>query len=82
MDFKLIFFGLLFAAFVISMASIGLKFHGKIPDDKKAELGNNKTYLVVILVLGCLLALGMLYMGTRSAQKAGIIKFPPRPTKF
>ena len=74
--------GLLLASVAIAMASIGLKFHGKIPDDKKSELGNNKTFLIVILVAACMLALGMMYMGFKSAKKAGLVPNVKMPSRF
>lgn len=74
--------GLLLASVSIAMASIGLKFHGKIPDDKKDELGNNKTFLIVILVISCVLALGMMYMGFKTAKQAGLVPNIKMPARF
>ena len=74
--------GLVLASVSIAMASIGLKFHGKIPDDKKDELGNNKTFLIVILVISCLTAAGIMFMGFKSAKEAGLVPNIRMPNRF
>lgn len=82
MRFGVILAGLLLASVAIAMASIGLKFHGKIPKDKLGELGNNKTFLIVILVAACFLAAGMMYMGFQSAKQAGLVPNVKMPSRF
>lgn len=69
MRIGLILSGLLLASLTIALSTIALRLYGKCGDDEKEDRKSDRTFVIVMLVAGCVLGAGMLFFGVKKGKK-------------